>query len=53
MSRAEVSRRAGLTQTMGNEIFRAARSPTLDQLQAMSQALGVPVIDLLIGRDRL
>lgn len=52
MSRAEVSRRVGLSQSMGNDIFRGDRSPTLDELTAICRVLGTTMMDVLSGEAR-
>lgn len=52
MSRAEVGRRAGLKSSSNNQIFRGVKSPTLDELQALSNALGAAVVDVLIVAGR-
>lgn len=52
VSRAEVSRKTGISQTKCNNIFRGARSPTLDELGLIAYALEVPLVDVLMGPIR-
>lgn len=47
VSRSEIARRTGLTQTLTNNVFRGTRSPTLEQMALICAELGLNPAEVL------